>query len=116
MHSLYHLIVYVPLDAADQVRKALAEAGAGRIGKYDSCSFSVRRKGRFRPLKDAVPAIGTPGSYEEVDEERIEVVVPADPKLLRPILEAVKAAHPYEEPAMHLLPMEDYHSHLDAER
>lgn len=108
----YHLIVYVPISHADAVRTALAEAGAGKIGNYDSCSFSVRGTGRFRPLPGADPASGSIGSVEEVEEERIEVLVPSDPGKLRTILKAVKNVHPYEEPAMHLIPMEDYHSFL----
>ncbi len=104
--TLYHIIVYVPMTHADAVRKALANAGAGRIGLYDSCSFSSHGVGRFRPLKGANPAVGTEGELETVDEERIEAVIPedADPKK---VLMAVRAVHPYEEPAIHLLPMAD---------
>lgn len=107
--SLYHLIIYVPLSNADAVRKALAENGAGSIGNYDSCSFSARGIGRFRPLEGAQPHIGSEGSIEQVEEERIEVVV--DEHILSSILKAVKAAHPYEEPAIHLWKMEDYKQH-----
>ncbi len=73
--SLYHLVIYVPLSHADVVRKALAESGAGNIGNYDSCSFSAKGIGRFRPLKGANPHLGSEGRIEEVEEERIEVVV-----------------------------------------
>ncbi|MBI1812371.1 hypothetical protein HY285_04355 [Candidatus Peregrinibacteria bacterium] len=104
----YHLIVYAPVTHAQLVRDALAEAGAGRIGHYDSCSFSMHGTGRFRPLKGAKPAMGTTGKLEEVEEERIEVVIPsASKRKVREILDAVKNAHPYEEPAIHLLPMMD---------
>lgn len=100
-----HLIVYVPVAHADAIRKVLAEHGAGKLGRYDSCSFSARGTGRFRPLKGANPAIGSVGTVEEVEEERIEVLVPSDPAILAPLLRAVREAHPYEEPAIHLLPM-----------
>ncbi|TSC57679.1 MAG: hypothetical protein Greene041619_1014 [Candidatus Peregrinibacteria bacterium Greene0416_19] len=103
----YHLIVYTPVTHADVVRKALADAGAGKIGRYDSCSFSVRGTGRFRPLEGANPAIGSVGNTEEVEEERIEVIVPSDKQSLRTILQAVKKVHPYQEPAIHLLQMVD---------
>jgi len=103
--SLYHLVIYVPLSHADAVRRALAESGAGTIGNYDGCSFSSRGTGRFRPLKGADPHVGSVGQIEEVEEERIEVVV--EEKFLHAVLAAVKAAHPYEEPAMHLWKMED---------
>ena len=108
--TLFHLIVYIPLSHADLARKALADAGAGRIGDYDSCSFSTRGTSRFRPLKGADPTIGNEGTLEIVDEEKIEVVVTE--KLLRDVLQAVKKVHPYEEPAIHVLPMEDYHDFL----
>lgn len=110
--DFHHLIVYVPVEHADRIRSVLAERGAGKIGPYDSCSFSVRGTGRFRPLEGSNPAIGESGRIECVDEERIEVLVPRDPAILTPLLRALKEAHPYEEPAVHLLPMTDYHSVL----
>ena len=92
------IVVFTPLDTADQVRQALADAGAGHIGNYDSCSFSSRGIGRFRPLEGANPHIGQQGQLEEVEEERIEVVCPrAD---LEEIIQKLREAHPYEEPAI----------------
>lgn len=108
--SLHHLIVYVPVKAAQSVRDAMAAARAGRIGNYDSCSFSSTGTGRFRPLKGASPAIGSIGSLEEVEEERIEVVVTEEG--LKKVLDAIVKVHPYEEPAIHVLKMEDYHELL----
>lgn len=105
---MYHLIVYVPLDDAPKVREAMASAGAGKIGNYDSCSFSVRGTGRFRPNAHAKPAIGKANVLEEVEEERIEAVVTEED--LKAVLQAVVKAHPYEEPAIHVWKMEDYHS------
>ena len=104
----YHLIVYVPLTHAQAVRAALASSGAGKIGTYDSCSFSSKGIGRFRPLKGAKPFVGKEGALEEVEEERIEVVVP-DGIDLNAVLNAVRTGHPYEEPAIHVLPMIDEH-------
>lgn len=107
------IVVYVPVTQADKIRQVLAEAGAGHIpltsgqagqvGKYDSCSFSVKGVGRFRPLEGAKPAIGEVGQIEEVEEERIETVVAAEK--LEEVLTAVKAAHPYEEPAIDVYPL-----------
>ncbi|MDD5103079.1 MAG: hypothetical protein PHX93_01620 [Candidatus Peribacteraceae bacterium] len=88
----------------------MAGAGAGSIGRYDSCSFSSRGTGRFRPLKGATPAVGAVGSLEEVEEERIETVVQED--ALQKVLQAIVKVHPYEEPAIHVLKMEDYHDQL----
>src|SRR5688500_1877485 len=72
------LTVYVPLADAHRVRRALAEAGAGRIGDYEAASFSSPGEGRFRPTEGASPTIGAIGSLEVVGEERIEVVL--DPR------------------------------------
>ncbi|MEP9382859.1 Nif3-like dinuclear metal center hexameric protein [Nocardioides sp. KR10-350] len=91
------LTVYVPAGDADAVRTALAEAGAGRIGDYDSASFSSTGEGRFRPLPGASPAIGSVGSLETVEEVRVECVLPRP--LRRSVVAAMVAAHPYEEPA-----------------
>ncbi len=103
---MYHIIIYCPVDAADKIRKAAADAGAGKIGLYDSCSFSSRGTGRFRPKKGAKPAIGSVGATEEVEEERIEFVVTED--TISAVLNAIKKVHPYEEPATHVLPMLNY--------
>lgn len=104
--NLYHVIIYCPENSADAVRQAAAKAGAGNIGNYDSCSFSSKGTGRFRPLEGATPAIGTVGEPEEVAEERIELMVSEEH--LKPTVNAVTEAHPYEEPAIHILKMLDY--------
>ena len=95
--GLDKLVVFVPEDAADRVRAAMAEAGAGRIGDYDCCTWSTSGEGRFRPLEGASPAIGEVGRPEVVGEVRIESVVPR--RLRGEVVAAVRAAHPYEEPA-----------------
>lgn len=107
----YHLIVYVPLSHADAIRAVLAKNGAGKIGAYDSCSFSMRGTGRFRPRKGATPHIGSVGSVENVEEERIEVVVD-DATDMEKLLREIRRTHPYEEPAIHILPMTDENDFL----
>ena len=104
--DLYQLIVHAPLDAADAIREAAANAGAGAIGEYDHCSFSVHGTGRFRGSQNANPTVGTTGTVETVQEERIEMVVTSSH--LSPVLRALRSAHPYEEPSIHVLPMMDY--------
>lgn len=96
---MHVLVVHVPLTHSDAVREALATAGAGKVGAYDSCSFSSIGTGRFRPLKGANPTIGTVGEQEEVTEERIEVVIPSDIDV-KAVVNAVKEAHPYETPSI----------------
>lgn len=99
------LVVFVPRDAAAPVRAAIAAAGAGVIGNYDHASFSAPGAGRFRPLEGADPAIGTVGSIEVVDEERIEVVLPR--RLRAGVVDAMRVAHPYEEPAFDIIELAD---------
>ena len=99
------LTVYVPVADADRVRGALAEAGAGRIGEYESASFSSLGEGRFRPLEGASPAIGSVGSLEVVGEERIEVVL--DRRRRSVVVSAMLAAHPYETPAWDVVELAD---------
>jgi dinuclear metal center YbgI/SA1388 family protein len=91
------LTTYVPTADADNVRRALAEAGAGSIGDYDSASFSSPGEGRFRPLEGADPHIGSVGELTTVEEVRIEVVLPRPKR--RAVVGSLLAAHPYEEPA-----------------
>jgi hypothetical protein len=99
------IVFGVPLTDADKLRQAMSEAGIGKIGNYDSCSFSSRGIGRFRPLKDSNPSIGNIGEIEEVEEERIETICPRNK--LSEALEVIKKAHPYEVPAIDVYPLED---------
>lgn len=98
-------VVFVPLTHADKVCHALGEAGAGKIGNYDFCSFSSRGIGRFRGNEKTNPAIGEAGKYETVEEERIEAIVPRE--ILKEVVEKVKSVHPYEEVAFDIYPLED---------
>ena len=99
------LTVYVPADAAESVRRAVTDAGAGAIGDYDSCTFTSPGEGRFRPLMGAQPAIGSVGRLELVDEVRIEVVLPRARRTA--VVGALLTAHPYEEPAHDLVELAD---------
>lgn len=99
------LVVFTPISHADIVRKALGEAGAGKIGNYDFCSFSSRGVGRFRGNEKSNPTIGEAGKYEEVEEERIEVVVPRE--IIGEVIKKMKSVHPYEEVAYDIYPIEN---------
>ncbi len=99
--ALDKLVVFVPVDDRVRLLEALAAAGAGAIGDYDRCAWWATGTGTFRPLPGAHPAIGTVGTAEEVVEERLELVVPR--RLRAAVLAALRAAHPYEEPAFDLL-------------
>ncbi|MDR0591385.1 MAG: hypothetical protein LBG75_02430 [Candidatus Nomurabacteria bacterium] len=96
--SRVEIVVTAPLENADAIRQVLGEAYAGVQGEYGFCSFSVVGKGRFLPGDKANPHIGKPNKPEVVEEERIEVV--CDREIARPVIAKLRAAHPYEEPAI----------------
>ena len=95
------VVVFVPADAAEAVWDAMAAAGAGAIGDYDSCSWSTEGAGRFRPLDGANPTLGRVGEVEDVAETRVEMVLPR--RRREAVRAALVAAHPYEEPAFHFI-------------
>jgi dinuclear metal center YbgI/SA1388 family protein len=99
------LVTFVPHENAEEVRAAITAAGAGRIGDYDSCTFTAEGEGRFRPLDGATPAIGRVGEVEVVAESRVEAIVPRGRR--RQVLEALRTVHPYEEPAFDVLELAD---------
>jgi hypothetical protein len=78
--------------------EALGAAGAGRVGNYSHCSSVVKSIGQFKPLAGAHPAIGKVGELESVVEDRIETW--CDKEDLSKVVEAIKKAHPYEEPVI----------------
>jgi dinuclear metal center YbgI/SA1388 family protein len=90
-------VIYVPPESAEAVRAAVFAAGAGHIGDYSCCSWSVTGTGQFLPQEGASPTIGSVGAVERVAEDRVEVIAPA--RLRRDVLSAMRSAHPYEEPA-----------------
>lgn len=93
----YKIVVYVPVDHADKLRDSMAASGAGEIGNYTHCTFSIKGVGRFKPEVGASPTIGEVGKLEAVEEERIETV--CSEEKLKDVLKAIKDTHPYEEPA-----------------
>lgn len=96
-------VIFVPVSHAEAVRKVMGEVGAGRVGNYSHASFSIKGVGRFKPLKGAKPAIGSIGKLEEVEEERIEVVIQKDK--LEQLINAIRKVHPYEEMAFDIYPV-----------
>jgi hypothetical protein len=97
------LVVFVPTEALDAVRDAVFEAGAGRIGEYEHCSWYAEGTGTFRALPGAEPTIGAVGEEERVPELRLETVYPEERHA--DVIAALRAAHPYEEPAFDILPL-----------
>lgn len=97
------LVTFVPPEAVAAVSAALAEAGCGRIGAYAECSFRSRGQGTFRPLEGAAPTVGEVGRLTEVEEVRLEMVVPAG--AVATAVRALRASHPYDEAAFDLYPL-----------
>jgi dinuclear metal center YbgI/SA1388 family protein len=95
------VIVFVPLDHTQHVIDALTTAGAGTIGAYDRAAFLVPGTGTYRPSARAQPFIGEPGKVEEVAENRVEMTAPRDRR--GAVVAAIRAAHPYEEPAFDIV-------------
>lgn len=103
MPQFVKIVIFAPASHADKIRRALAQAGCGHVGKYDFCSFSVKGVGRFRGLAGTKPFIGKIGRIEKVIEERIETICPKSK--LPAVLKALKKAHPYQEPAVDIYPL-----------
>jgi hypothetical protein len=99
----HKLVVFVPSEHEDRVADALFAAGAGRIGAYESCSFRIPGTGTFFGTESANPVLGEKGRLERVGEQRVEVV--CDSRRLGPVLDALRRAHPYEEPAFDVYPL-----------
>jgi dinuclear metal center YbgI/SA1388 family protein len=90
------LVTFVPNSDAAVVVDALALAGAGSIGDYERCTWTVEGVGSFRPLAGARPIIGSVGTVEQVPETRVEMVLPRSRRA--DVVAALRSAHPYEEP------------------
>ncbi|MDF1644798.1 MAG: YqfO family protein [Pseudomonadales bacterium] len=102
---MYKLCLYVPASHLESVKAALFEAGAGRIGNYDSCCWQTLGTGQFRALAGSSPFTGELGRVEQVEEYRVEMVC-SDEKVTAAV-EALRRAHPYEEPAFDLIKLEN---------
>jgi dinuclear metal center YbgI/SA1388 family protein len=100
---LLKLVTFVPESFAGAVRQALFTAGAGHIGRYDSCSFNLNGEGTFRAGAACQPFCGEPGKLHHEKEVRIETILPAFRK--DEALRALHLAHPYEEPAFDFYPL-----------
>jgi len=104
MLKIVKVVIFSPVESASDVRKAIGEAGGGKIGNYDFCSFSTKGVGRFRPLKGSNPSIGNIDEITEVEEEKVEFVCERD--RLQDVINEVKKVHPYEEVPIDIYPIE----------
>ena len=102
---LEKLVTFVPTDHAERVREAIFNAGAGVIGNYDGCSYNMQGRGSFKPGEDTNPYVGEKGKLHYEQEERIETIMPSH--LRNQVLRALFAAHPYEEVAYDIYPLQN---------
>ncbi|WP_136068783.1 YqfO family protein [Modicisalibacter radicis] len=102
---MYKLAFFVPVESAEDVKEAVFESGAGRIGDYEACCFQTPGTGQFRPLDGADPHVGRVGELERVAELKVELVCRDD--RIHAAVAALKLAHPYEEPAYEVWRLED---------
>jgi dinuclear metal center YbgI/SA1388 family protein len=102
--KLKKLVVFIPEEHQEKVAQAVFDAGAGWIGKYSHCSFRIPGTGTFRPESGAEPYIGSKGKLERVAEVRLETIVPDSVE--RKVIAAMLKAHPYEEVAYDLYPVD----------
>ncbi len=103
---MYQLCYYVPIDEAERVAAAVFQTGAGKIGDYDCCCWQTEGRGQFRPLEGSDPFLGKHGKLEKVAEFKVEMV--CDAECIHAAVAALKKAHPYEEPAYHVVKLEDF--------
>ena len=97
--------VTIPTENLEAVRNVICEAGAGIIGNYTYCSYSSKVIGTFRPNEQANPYIGEKNKLEFVEEEKLEVVCAVEK--VNQVITALRKAHPYEEPAIEIIPLLD---------
>lgn len=103
---MYKISVFIPKGSVENVKQALFQAGAGRIGNYDSCCWQTDGIGQFRPLDGSNPHIGNINKIEQVQETKVELV--CDDKLIKKVVQALRYSHPYEEPAFDVWKLEDF--------
>jgi len=102
---VFKICFFVPVEHAEKVKTAMFNAGGGKIGDYDCCSFETLGTGQFRPLKGANPFIGKTGTIEKVSELKVEMV--CENHCLKDVMSAMKENHPYEMPAYDIIKLED---------
>lgn len=103
---MYKILFYAPISHVEQIKNAMFAVHAGEVGDYSHCAWQVQGEGQFMPLKGSDPFIGKRNQLEKVAEYKVEMVCKAS--FIKVAIEALKKAHPYEEPAYQVLKMEDF--------
>ncbi|MCK4841692.1 MAG: YqfO family protein [Methylococcales bacterium] len=102
---MYKLCFFVPESHLENVKQALFDQGAGRIGQYDQCCWQVLGQGQFRALEGSNPFVGSQNKLKKVSEYKVEMV--CDDHLIATVVKALIKTHPYEEPAYEIYQMID---------
>ncbi|KTD49514.1 structural toxin protein (hemagglutinin/hemolysin) RtxA [Legionella rubrilucens] len=100
----FKLSFYVPESHLQEVKQALFDAGAGKLGNYDQTCWQTLGQGQFRPLEGANPTLGETLELTYVSEVKVEML--CEERCLRDAITALKQAHPYEEPAYDIVRLE----------
>lgn len=103
---MYKISFLVPVTYVEQVKMAMFNQGAGECGDYTQCAWQVLGEGQFLPSDKANPFIGKKNQLTKVPEYYVEIICHSD--IIQPVIDALKKAHPYEEPAYHVIKMEDF--------
>lgn len=103
---VYKLCYYVPESHLENTKQAVFDAGAGRIGGYDSCCWQVKGEGQFRPQPGSQPFIGQEGAISQIEEYRVEMVCADDH--IAEVIASLKQAHPFEEPAYNVVKLAEF--------
>ncbi|RMB64187.1 Nif3-like dinuclear metal center hexameric protein [Dokdonia sinensis] len=108
--TIQKLVTYVPHASAKGVSQALFTAGAGQVGNYDECSFSVAGSGTFRASEKANPVIGEKGKQHTEPETQLNITF--EKRFQSQILKALFTNHPYEEVAYEITNLENKNQNL----
>jgi len=103
---MYKICFFVPFEHTEKVKDALFDAGAGKIGLYENCSWQTAGSGQFKALSGSQPFLGKQGSLEIVDEYKVELI--CDSEHIDAAIKALKTSHPYEEPAYEVYKLENF--------
>jgi len=95
------VVVYIPESHLQKVKEAMFAAGGGKIGNYDSCCWQTEGRGQFRPLENSKPYLGQKGVVKTVVEMKVEMA--CEREKAAAVIAAMKAVHPYETPAYHVM-------------
>lgn len=103
---MYLVSLNVPKSHLEEIKNAVFNAGAGKIGNYSNCSWEVLGKGQFKPEDESNPFIGSHNQLETIDEYKLEFVCSDD--CIKEVIANLKKTHPYETPSYQVIKLEDF--------